>query len=84
MASSTTDQVVEALFESDDHGEVDDNEEEVPEGEDSNLEASLASFPGPEGFNHELFRDIVKPVIKQCSVGCGGEDSQLNELEKLG
>lgn len=83
MASLTTDQVIEALFESDDGGEVDDNEE-VPEGEDSNLEAWLASFPGPEGFNHELFRDIVKPVIKQCSVGCGGEDSQLNELEKLG
>ena len=86
MASMTTDQVIKALFESDDNGEVDDDEEEVAEGEESKLEAWLASFPGPEGFNHELFReitlDIVKPVIRQCSVGCSGKDLQINELEK--
>ena len=82
MASLTTDEVIEALFESDDDEEVDDDEEEeVPKGEDK-LEAWLGSFPGPEGFNYELFRDSVKPLIRQCSVGCNGEVLQLNELEK--
>ena len=85
MASFTVNEVMEAVFESADSEEVDDDEEVEGSGDEFKLKEWLATYPGPAGFNHKLFSDIsldiLKPVIRQCSVGCG-EGLHLNELEK--
>ena len=58
MASITTEQVIEALFESAEE-EVDNDEEGVAEAEEGKLDERLASFPGPEGFNFQLLKKLL-------------------------
>lgn len=88
QATFTVEEVIEKVLNSD---EEEDEEEEYEEKEenradDGAIESWLDSFPAPEGFNRELFRDIGKevwkPIIQQCSVSCNHGELQSTERSK--
>ncbi|KAK3702236.1 hypothetical protein QZH41_005405 [Actinostola sp. cb2023] len=70
MASRLSlEQAVAEVLQSDD--EENEEEEEVEIEDNQDIDLWLDTFPGQEGINRELFKEIgkelLKPVIKQCS-----------------
>ncbi|KAK3728179.1 hypothetical protein QZH41_019023 [Actinostola sp. cb2023] len=88
MAALSVKEAIENIFESDDEHEHEEEEvEDLEEGKDEDLlDSWLDTFPAQEGFNRDLFKDIaselLKPVVKQCSVSCGHGELQPTERSK--
>ncbi|KAK3720960.1 hypothetical protein QZH41_015696 [Actinostola sp. cb2023] len=73
MASRLSlEQAVAEVLQSDDEENEEEEEEEVEIEDNQDIDLWLDTFPGQEGFNRELFKEIgkelLKPVIKQCSL----------------
>ena len=87
-ASLTLEEVIDQVLNSDDEDEETEEDEEREEEEtvDGAMESWLDSFPAKEGFNRELFKDIgkeiLKPLVLQCSVSCNDGELQSTERSK--
>ena len=83
MASLSVEEVIERLFNED----SEEGQQMTTKKEDDHvgLDSWLDTFPNKEGFNRELFKDItkevLKPIVEQCSVRC--DHGELQPTERL-